>query len=54
MTTIEQLKSDGWDNCNDCGYFYSKQKLTHCPMCRHPRNEPKSYTQPGYESPSLS
>lgn len=51
---IEKLRQEGWDNCNDCGYFYKKAVLENCPACRHPRHQPKSYQQPPYESSSLS
>jgi rubrerythrin len=55
MTSIEQLKNDGWGNCPvpSCGYFFRKSTLQLCPACKHPHAVPPSYNQPDYESPSL-
>lgn len=56
MKTIEQLRAEGWGNCTNrtCGYFFKREMLPACPMCRHLWRNPPPYEQPPYESPSLN
>lgn len=56
MTSIDQLRTDGWGNCQnaECGYFFKKTALTHCPACRTHRDAIPTFNQPAYEPPSLS
>lgn len=53
---IEQLRQEGWGNCAnaECGYFYKKSTITHCPACRLHKDALPTYRQPDYESPSLN
>ena len=55
MTSIEQLRAEGWGNCanTECGYFYRKKTLSHCPACRLHKEALPTFRQPDYESPTL-
>lgn len=48
------LESKEWANCPKCDWFYKFTALERCPMCRHPWKIGKTFTQPPYESSSLS